>query len=89
MYFVLHHITKHIMKHIMPGRSTVSDAELDYLVTVVTTRALLYEDLLFPLLLANNLEVGGGYYFGTMQMQIFCSPKIFHLMTLASNDDLC
>lgn len=85
MYFAL----QHIMKHIMSGRSTVSDAELDYLVTVVTARALLCKDLLFPLLLANNLEVGGGYYFGTMQMQIFCSPKIFHLMTLASNDDLC
>ena len=48
------------MKHIMSSHFTISDAELDYLVKVVTATALLCKDSIFPLLLANNLEVGGG-----------------------------
>lgn len=43
MYFVLHYI----MKHMVSGCFTISDMELDYLVKVVTARALLWKDI-FP-----------------------------------------
>lgn len=56
MYFV----PRHIKKHILRGWSTLSDAELDDLVTVVTARARFCKDVFSPSLSADDLEVGVG-----------------------------
>lgn len=74
MHFVLHHIKKHIMS----GCSAISDAELYYLVKVVTARAFLCKYLFFPFLLADNLEVGVGRNI-VAPCKYPSSPKIFHL----------
>lgn len=52
MYFVQHHTKKHITS----GCSTISEAELDYLVKVVTDRTLLCKDIFFPLLLGRRFR---------------------------------
>ena len=74
------------MKHIMSSHFTISEAELDYLVKVVTATALLCKDSIFPLLLANNSEVGGGTILAPRQCKYSVLQKIFHLMILASHD---
>lgn len=76
MYFVPHHIKKHILR----GWSTLSDAELDDLATVVTARARFCKDAFSPSLSAHDLEVGVG------GLTFWHHANILFFKTLSPND---